>query len=245
MEKYNMIPKVIHYIWLGGNPLPKLADKCIESWKKFCPDWEIKRWDEENLNLDINTYCRQAYDSKKFAFASDVLRFDILSREGGVYVDIDVEFLKPIDELLDQECFLGLEDDRRFFVAPGLIMGSVAGGELVQKLLDNYSKDVFLNEDGSQNMETVCVKTTNLLLNDYGMQKKNEVQDLGKVKVYATEYFNPTNIATQKVVITPNTYTIHHYNSSWYTGKMKFKKGVKTFLNKITFGLFGKLFLNK
>ena len=188
-----MIPKIIHYIWLGGNPLPKIAEKCIESWKKFCPDWEIKRWDEENLNIDINTYCRQAYDAKKFAFASDVLRFDILSREGGVYVDIDVEFLKPIDELLDQECFLGLEDDRRFFVAPGLIMGSVAGGELVQKLLDNYSKDVFLNEDGSQNMETVCVKTTNLLLNEYGLQKKNEVQDLGKVKVYATEYFNPTN----------------------------------------------------
>ena len=115
------IPKIIHYIWLGGNPLPKIAEKCLKSWKKFCPDYQIIKWDETNLNLDINTYCRQAYDEKKYAFASDVLRFDILKNNGGIYLDIDVELLKPIDSFLHHSCFMGFEQEGS--IAPGLIMG--------------------------------------------------------------------------------------------------------------------------
>ena len=239
------IPKVLHYIWIGGNPLPKIAEKCIASWKKYCPDYEIKRWDESNLNIDINKYCRQAYDAKKYAFASDTLRYDILKREGGIYLDIDVELLKPIDEFLNCETFCGFENAKELVVNPGLIMGSVKDGEIVSKMVERYNKDSFLNTDGTNNYETVCVKTTNLLKEEYGLKLENKVQELGAVKVFASEYFNPTNLITQKTKITPNTVSIHHYCASWYTGKMKFKRGVKTFLNKITFGLFGKLFLNK
>ena len=104
-----MIPKIIHYIWLGGKPLPKIAEKCIASWKKYCPDYEIKRWDETNLNISQYQYAQDAYDAKKYAFASDVMRFDVLYKYGGVYVDIDVEILKPIDDLLDTSSFTGFE----------------------------------------------------------------------------------------------------------------------------------------
>lgn len=239
------IPKVLHYIWLGGNPLPKITEKCIESWKKFCPDYEIKRWDESNLNIDINQYCRQAYDAKKFAFASDVLRYYILKNEGGIYLDIDVELLKPIDEFLENEAFCGFENGKDLVINPGLIMGSVKDGEVVNKMTERYNTDSFLNPDGSNNYETVCIKTTNLLQQEYGLEIENKNQELSCIKVYASEYFNPTNLLTQKTKITKNTFSIHHYCASWYTGKMKFKRGVKTFLNKITFGLFGKLFLNK
>ena len=96
-----MIPKIIHYIWLGGNPLPEMVEKCIKSWEKFCPEWEIKRWDESNLEIDFCKYCKQAYNEKKYAFASDALRFKIIKENGGVYLDVDVELLKPLDDLLN------------------------------------------------------------------------------------------------------------------------------------------------
>ena len=105
-----MIPKVIHYIWLGGKPLPKITEKCIESWKKYCPDYEIKRWDETNLDIDKYKFAKDAYEAKKFAFASDVFRTDILYKEGGIYLDVDVELVKPIDDLiLDVDCVMGFE----------------------------------------------------------------------------------------------------------------------------------------
>ena len=126
-----MIPKKLHYIWIGEKPLPDLAKKCIESWKKFCPDYEIVAWDESNLNIDINEYCREAYDARKFAFASDVLRYDVIYREGGIYMDIDVELIKPIDDMLENKMFLGFENPK--CVNPGLIMGAEAGSEVIKE----------------------------------------------------------------------------------------------------------------
>lgn len=237
-----MIPKIIHYIWLGGNPLPKIAEKCIESWKKFCPDYEIKKWDESNLNIDINKYCRQAYDSKKYAFASDVLRYDILQKEGGIYLDIDVEILKPIDELLNAECFMGFE--RKNSIAPGLIVGAVKDSKDIANLLKMYDDDVYIKEDGSINMKTICDRTFEYY-KSHGLESEENVQIISDTVLYPQEYFNPIDLSTQKIKITDKTFTIHHYNASWYTKGMKFKRGVKTILNKLTFGLFGKLFLKK
>ena len=101
-----MIPKTIHYIWLGKKREPKILKNCKKTWKKLCPDYTIKRWDEKNLNIDINKYCRQAYDAKKYAFASDVLRFDVLCKHGGIYVDIDVKMIKNFDNLLYKKLFM-------------------------------------------------------------------------------------------------------------------------------------------
>ena len=236
-----MIPKVIHYIWLGGNPLPKIAEKCMASWKKFCPDYEIKRWDESNLNLDICKYCREAYDAKKFAFASDVLRYYILLHEGGIYLDIDVELIKPIDEFLSDGCFTGFE--RENSINSGLIAGAEKGNEDIKNLFERYKDEHFV-VDGKLNTKTVCERAVEYFVQK-GLVLNNKTQKVSTTTIYAAEYFNPTNLDTQKVRITNNTHTIHHYNASWYSPKQKFKRGVKTFLNKITFGLFGKIFLKK
>lgn len=104
-----MIPKIIHYCWFGGNPLPELAVKCIESWKKYCPDYEIKRWDESNFDLKCCDYVKEAYQAKKWAFVSDYVRFKVLYDEGGLYFDTDVELIKPIDDILARGPFMGVE----------------------------------------------------------------------------------------------------------------------------------------
>lgn len=104
-----MIPKIIHYCWFGGNPLPELAVKCIESWKKYCPDYEIKRWDESNFDLKCCDYVKEAYQAKKWAFVSDYVRFKVLYDEGGLYFDTDVELIKPIDDILACGPFMGVE----------------------------------------------------------------------------------------------------------------------------------------
>lgn len=236
------IPKIIHYIWLGNNPLPKITQRCIESWKKFCPDYEIKKWDESNLNIDINKYCRQAYDANKYAFASDVLRFYVLKQEGGIYLDVDVELLKPLDDYLHHSCFTGFE--RSNSINPGLIMGCEKNHKDVSELFDMYNNETFINNDGTYCLKTICDRTYEYF-SKFGLKCDNSIENVSQTVIYPTEYFNPTDLDTQKVSITNNTVSIHHYCASWYTKKMKFKRGLKTFLNFITFGLFGKIFLRK
>ena len=236
-----MIPKVIHYIWLGKGPLPKIAKKCMASWQKFCPDYKIKRWDESNLNLDLNGYTREAYENKKFAFASDCLRYDILLREGGIYLDIDVELLKPLDEFLSNKAFTGFECANS--IAPGLIFGAEKGNVDVKNLLDAYKKEKFV-VGGKLNLKTICERAVEYYTS-LGLVQNSQTQTVGTTTIYATEFFNPTNLSTQKTTITPNTHSIHHYASTWYSPWKKFKKFVKKALNVVTFGLFGKIFLKK
>ena len=114
-----MIPKIIHYCWFGHNRKPALIKKCIESWKKFMPDWEIREWNEENYDVYKNQYIRNAYAQKKWAFVVDYARFDILNQFGGIFLDTDVELLRPIpEEILRNDAFTGFESPER--VAPGL-----------------------------------------------------------------------------------------------------------------------------
>lgn len=235
-EQECRIPKKIHYIWLGGKPLPKIAEKCIKSWQKHCPDYEIKRWDESNLDIDCCQYCREAYDAKKYAFASDVLRFDMLYKEGGIYLDTDVELLKPIDELLSNTCFMGFETKEK--VAPGLILGSIPKCNAINDLYELYKKDKFVKDDGTFNLDTICTRTTDNLL-DRGLVLDNTKQIIGGVTIYPTEYFCPLSPITNKKDITSNTYAIHWYYSSWYNKKAKIKKAMKKIANFITNGWFG------
>ena len=122
-----MIPKVIHYCWFGGNPLPESAKKCIDSWKKYCPDYEIVEWNENNFDISKNQYCREAYEAGKWAFVSDFARFDIIYKYGGVYFDTDVEVIKPIDSLIEQGAFMGVERNKPINVAPGLGIAASKG----------------------------------------------------------------------------------------------------------------------
>lgn len=233
-----MIPKIIHYIWLGGNPLPEIVEKCIESWKKYCPDYEIKRWDESNLDIDFCRYCREAYDSKKYAFASDVLRFKILKEYGGIYLDVDVELLKSLDDLLENKCFMGFEKwGSNIAVAPGLVIGAEKGHTFLNDMIENYKKSYFLKTNGDIDYETVCKKTTDYLVDKYNLKIDNTFQKFDDMTIYPAEYFCPMDGGEMKdLYLTENTYSRHLYIGSWVEkpkGFALFKIKIKNVIKKI------------
>ena len=231
-----MIPKMIHYIWLGGKPLPKVAKKCIKSWKKYCPDYEIKRWDETNLDLDKYQYVRDAYDARKYAFATDVLRCEILHNNGGVYLDIDVELIKPIDDLMHYNSFGGKEVGGS--IASGLIWASNKNDKYLFEILNVYRDQKF---DINNLMQITVGNIFISVLSKYGINEKDETQEINGLKIFNSEYFSPFCNITNKLKITQNTYSIHWYSSSWYTPMQKVKKFIKRICNILTFGLFGKI----
>ena len=216
-----MIPKKIHYIWLGNNPIPEKHLKYMESWKKYCPDYEIIRHDETNLNIDINMYCRQAYDSQKWAFASDVLRYLVLFEEGGIYLDTDVELIKPLDDFLQEKLFFGFETKE--CVAPGLILGAEKGNKYIGDLLKEYSNRNFINQDNSYNLKTICDYCSEYLYAK-GLIPNGQTQHYAEFSAYAIEVFNPANYSGRIVRKTKKTYSIHHYASSWKPKKTFFQK---------------------
>lgn len=239
-----MIPKKIHYIWLGGAPLPEIAIKCIDSWKKFCPDYEIIRWDESNLNLNKYKFALDAYNAKKFAFASDVFRFDILREQGGIYLDIDVELYKGLDDFLENDFFTGFEN--RDYVAPGLIMGAVSQHKILDSMLTQYEKETF----DSENLKTVCVIMTDHLESDYGLKCNGKTQSLSDgITIYSKDYFCPKDSLTGKIKLSKTTYTIHHYyaswtkpNSKWFIFKARIKRFCKRLVGKKRYAKIKKMF---
>lgn len=156
-----MIPKKIHYCWFGRGQMPELAKKCIESWKKYLPDYEIKEWNEDNFDLNAYPYVREAYDNRKFAFVTDVVRLYALYTEGGIYMDTDVEVLKSLDGFLHHVAFSGFEDDHNI---PSGIMASEKGGKWAKDNLDYYVGKHFIKEDGSLDLTTNVITITNYML---------------------------------------------------------------------------------
>ena len=213
-----MIPKIIHYCWFGGKPLPEDAQRCIASWKRYLPEYEIKEWNERNFDVRCNTYCAQAYDAKKYAFVSDFARFQILYQEGGVYFDTDVEVIKPLDDIIAKGAYMGCEtsptDQQKFItVAPGLGLAANAGHPIYKELIDEYNQRSFLQEDGSMDLKTIVTTTTDLLM-EHGLETTAEIQCVEGITIYPSEYFCP--ISTDgEMRLTDKTYTIHHYAQSW------------------------------
>ena len=206
--------KTIHYCWFGGNPKSKLIEKCIASWKKYFPDFEIKEWNENNFDVRQNKYVSQAYDAKKYAFVSDFARFKILHEYGGLYFDTDVEVIKPFYGLLEDEAFAGFETDE--YVAPGLVLWvKEPQNNILGKMLERYSELEFINPDGTQNTTTICVYFTGML-RKYGLKKDDgSVQTCGDFKIYPKEYFCPFNDLTGELKKTDNSYTVHWYSKTW------------------------------
>ena len=235
-----MIPKTIHYCWFGRNPLPEKAVKCIASWRKFFPDYEIKEWNEDNFDVNIIPYTREAYEAKKYAFVSDYARFWILYRYGGLYFDTDVEVIKPMDDIIERGSFMGVEvppkKGLKPQVAPGLGLGATPGLDLYKLLLDKYATLSFRNPDGSLNQKTIVAHTTKVLVGQ-GLQKTDEIQQVAGVWIYPADYFNPLDSLTGKLKITENTRSIHWYMNSWSdTGKLY------KWLSKLSHRLFGTKF---
>lgn len=234
-EKEKMIPKVIHYCWFGKNPLPPLAIKCIESWKKYLPDYEIKEWNEDNFDVNIIPYTKEAYEVKKYAFVSDYARFWILYKYGGLYFDTDVEVIKPMDDIIARGAFMGCEKEADYresvAVAPGLGLGVIPGLALYKEMLDLYESLHFVKPSGGLNLKTVVTYTTEILCN-HGLRNINEVQKCAGVWIYPKEYFCPINYDTKKKEITQNTRSIHHYAESWKTTKHIIYHFVKQLMGK-------------
>ena len=233
-----MIPKIIHYVWVGGNPLSPLAEKCIESWKKFCPDYEIKRWDETNFDISSNKFCKEAYENKKWAFVSDYIRLKVLYEYGGVYMDADVEVIKPLDEFLVHPAFSGFESEN---IIPTGIIAAEKENKWVKMLLDYYNDKSFIDENGKMDLTSNVVFMTDLTKKNYGVKLNNQFQDLGDIVFYPKDYFCPKSLYDGKIRLTQNSATIHHFTATWYTPWQKFKKKIKKFLNFISFGLVGKV----
>lgn len=224
-----MIPKIIHYCWFGGNPLPELAVKCIESWKKNCPDYEIKQWDETNFDLHYNEYVWEAFQAKKWAFITDVVRLYALETYGGVYMDTDVEVLKSLDPFLEHIAFSGFENDKNI---PTGIMASVKGGKWVSDNLHYYDDKHFIKEDSTLDLTTNVTTITNYML-PLGLKQNNTFQDFpGLITFYPKDYFCPKSYEDGKIYLTPNTVTIHHFAGSWHTPVQILKKKMLSFLPK-------------
>ncbi len=160
-----MIPKVINYCWFGRNLLPELAKKCIASWKKYLPDYEIKEWNEDNYDVRKIPYIAQAYDLKKYAFVSDYARFDILYQFGGVYFDTDVEVIKDLRPVIEKGAFIGIEKGTNPFLAAGLGIASPAASTVYKEILDSYQTEQFVKDDGSLNLKTVCERVSEIMRN--------------------------------------------------------------------------------
>ena len=251
-----MIPKIIHYCWFGHGPLPELAQKCIASWRKYLPGYEIKEWNEDNFDVNIIPYTAEAYKEKKYAFVSDYARFWILYKYGGLYFDTDVEIIRPIDDIIARGNFMGFETDPKpqnagrgdaseasvapglglgvnpglgLGVNPGLGLGVNPGLGLVKKMLDYYEGQHFVREANMRNQITVvhiCTK----VLKDNGLQMQTGIQCVDGIYIYPSEYFCPINVVTGRIHVERNTRTIHHYAGTWVDKKFSIKETLKRLL---------------
>lgn len=214
-----MIPKTIHYCWFGKNPKSEIVLKCIESWKRFFPDYKIIEWNEDNFDLTICEYVKEAYSLEKWAFVSDFARFWVLYQYGGIYFDTDVEVVKSFSEIINVGGFLGREyhKDNTYPVNPGLGMAAEKGCSLLQELLDYYSMLHFSNADSSKNLKTIVDYTSEILKNHGLTMDKDKFQQVAGIQIYPSEYFSPQNMYTGEVKQTDRTRSIHYYAGSWDT----------------------------
>lgn len=213
-----MIPKIIHYCWFGHNPKSALAEKCIKSWRKYCPDYQIIEWNENSFDLDsAPLYARQAYEAKKWAFVTDYVRLYVLYTIGGIYMDTDVEVIQSLDSFLKHRGFSGFEDEA--FVPTG-IMAAEKEHCFIGKLLKEYELKTFYNDDGSLNLETNVISITRQA-KKLGLILNNSLQTIDQFTFYPRDYFCPKNLVDRKIYKTPNTVTIHHFAGSWVSEKEK------------------------
>ncbi len=229
-----MIPKIIHYCWFGGNPLPPLAVKCIASWKKYFPDYEIKQWDESNFDVNMIPYTTKAYIEKKYAFVSDYARFWIIYHYGGIYFDTDVEVIKPMNEIILKGAYMGFERNPRKkvdgMINPGLGFAAEKNDKTIQKLLEYYSSLNFqITPERIRDTETIVQHTTKVMI-DCGLKRTKGIQKVKNFYIYPSEYFAPIHFVSHRLHITNNTYTIHQYMASWMIKKKSPIKKIKNLI---------------
>lgn len=226
-----MIPKTIHYCWYGNGAYNDVLKKCLSSWKEKLPDYKIKKWDETNTPFDKLPFLRLLYKQKKWAFISDYMRLYALYQEGGIYLDTDIEVLKPFDDLLTETVFFGIQDDIKLSVATGFI-GSEKSNSFILKFLHRVEKKQKLtfNAMGGPNVLTKLLSETQEL-------KAIDIQKINGVTIFSPEYFYPlpwkVSFDEAPKHITKKSFCIHWWQESWTTKKHDYKYYIDSLLRKI------------
>ena len=213
----NLIPKRIHYFWFSGDLYPEKVKRCIDSWHRYCPDYEFIKWDLKNYKTE-NIFCNEALSMRRWAFASDYGRCDVLYRYGGIYFDTDVELVKPIDDLLYDRAFFAFESRRG--VDPGSGMGSVKDNEIFNEICHQYDEIHYINADGSENRVNILDQYTDVLIK-HGLKLNGQYQIIDGTAVYPPLVFSPYSYRTGITSCYEKTYGIHHWVSSWLTEEEK------------------------
>lgn len=225
-----MIPKVIHYCWFGNGEKPKSVIKCMESWKAHCPDYKIVEWNESNFDVNMCEFTQKAYSQRKFAFVSDVARLVAIQKQGGIYVDTDVEIIKNMDCLLDNKGFIGFENNN--YVNSGQIIAGEENNQMIAQMIEHY-KNIKLKENEPPYSFISCPIINTQILLDNGLQKTGKKQVIEDMTVYPVDYFNPLNSATNKLSKTDNTYSIHWYSQSWMPASLRLKSKLTKIAHRI------------
>lgn len=213
-----IIPKVIHYCWFGGKPIPDKNKIWMESWRKFCPDYELREWNETNYDVTKNNYMYQAYIQKKWGFVSDYARLDIIYTNGGIYLDTDVEIVASFDELLYQKGFAGFE--RADVVASGLGLGAVPQLPIIKEMMNSYKDKQFINGDGSLNLIGCPILQTDVLLK-HGLKQNGEYQIVEELTIFPEKMFCGKHERLRRIKLKPYSRSIHHYEGSWLDESIK------------------------
>ena len=236
------IPKVIHYCWFGKGKMPSLSEKCIESWKKYCPEYKIVCHNEENFDITQNRYAREAYEAGKWAFVSDYVRLKVLYEEGGIYLDTDVELIKPLDALIEKNGYMGFDDNG--LVSTGLGFACEKGNSLVGALLSDYNDISFVLPDGSYDL-LPCPDRNTKTMQKLGLDINIQDQIFMGLRILPEDYLCPMKYYTGRKKITQNTYSIHHFCASWTSPRSKRTLFVKRIIGvKLYDKIYGK-FLHK
>lgn len=224
------IPKIIHYCWFGRAEYPDLIKKCMQTWQEHLSDYEFKIWNEDNFDINCNAFVKQAYETKKWAFVSDYVRFFALYHQGGIYLDTDVYLLKSLNDFLEHDAFSGFETENYI---PTAVMGAKKHNAWVKSILDMYEDMNFLGEDGKPQL----IANTKLITEhamQYGLVLNNEYQILTNgLHIYPQEYFCPLMLEQDEYDISETTYALHLFASSWVP-YARTKKIVKVLLKRLT-----------
>lgn len=213
-----MIPKTIHYCWFGGNAKSETIEKCIASWKKYCPDYTLVEWNESNYDVVKHPFIKKAYEAKKWAFVSDYARIDIVYHHGGIYLDTDVELISGLDPFLEYDLYAGFESVS--FVNFGLGFGAAAGHPVLKDILNYYDGLEFPDTEFQLSMIS-CPRIQTHILKKRGLVCNNQNQVVDGCHIFRTEYFCPISFRTGETAITEKTVSIHHFDMTWSTTRFK------------------------
>lgn len=224
------IPKIVHYCWFGKKEKPELIKRCIKSWREVLVDYEIKEWNEDNFDLSINNYVKEAYKTGKYAFVSDYVRIHSLYHYGGIYLDTDVEVFKSFDDLLHHDSFWGFEQAN--YIATSTI-GAKKQHPFIKTFVDSYKNLDFIQSDGQLNEKTNVAIVTELL-EKKGLKRSGTYQEIkGCGAFFSQDYFSPYDYINCYTMKTKNTYAMHHFYKSWLPVQTRVKSNIKKVLVKI------------